>query len=166
MSIKLHILSVVVIVFFSSHSIGQENRHTKNVVYYELGGISFAPFSINYERLIGEGERVQLSIGIGAAVTNYISKPSTIEIKGYQLLFPLQANLLIGKKNHKIEIGYGMPFAIEKEEFGISSGLYVLRLGYRYQTYQKGLFFRASVNPAILAIVPAIMGSLAIGYNF
>jgi len=65
-----------------------------------------------------------------------------------------------------LEIGYGMPFAIKEDKFGISSELYVLRLGYRYQSYKRGLFIRASVNPSIIAIVPAIMGSIGIGYSF
>jgi hypothetical protein len=77
-----NILILVILVFFSNQILGQNDRRTKNVVYYEIGGISFAPISVNYERLIGHGEKIHLSIGAGVAVTHYLNMPSTIEISG------------------------------------------------------------------------------------
>jgi hypothetical protein len=59
-----------------------------------------------------------------------------------------------------------MPVAIEADRFGFTSGIYILRLGYRYQSLKKCLMFRAGINPAFIVIIPEIWGGLSIGYAF
>ena len=157
---------ILLIVTISINIFGQENKIDKNVIYYELGGTGFGPFSINYERDFSLNEKVVFAAGAGVSLTKYIHVGGTNYIKDYQLFIPIQINFLFGKKNHQFEIGYGMPIALKNDEFGIVGNIYVLRFGYRYQHKQSGLLFRASINPSVIVYVPSIMGGLSIGYTF
>jgi len=157
---------VLIIVVNSINIFGQENKIDRNVIYYELGGTGFGPFSLNYERNISLNEKVIFAPGLGASLTKYIHVGGTNFINDYQLFIPLQANFLFGKKNHRFETGFGMPIAIKNDEFGIVGHIYVLRFGYRYQHKQSGFLFRASINPSVIVFVPTIMGGLSVGYTF
>ncbi len=147
----------------SSQDVGNQ---PKNSLYYEVGGVGFAPISLNYERQFILGERTSLSIGGGISFTKYIQVFSTIWINEFQLFVPLQVNLLFGKSRSKFEIGFGMPFAIDTEDFPLVPGVFVFRLGYRFQPSERGLFFRASINPSIIVYIPTLMGSIGVGFSF
>ena len=142
------------------------SNQPKNSLYFEVGGVGFAPISLNYERQFILGDKTSLSIGGGISFTKYIQVGGTIWINEVQLFVPIQLNLLLGKNRSKFEIGYGMPFAIQKEGFPLFPAVYVLRLGYRFQPYEHGLFFRASINPSIVVYLPTLMGSIGVGYSF
>ncbi len=159
---------VIILVITSSYTKGQDlANNPRNVVYYELGGVGFSFYSINYERILAKGEITSLSIGCGLSLLTNQSTVNHVGFNGNQLKLPIQINLLFGRKEHKFEFGYGMPIGIEKPEFGLEAGFYVFRLGYRYQSHKRGLFFRASINPSLIAMaIPWAMGGLGIGYTF
>jgi len=155
------------LIIISKDSICQDIGHQpKNSLYYELGGTGFSFYSVNYERIISKGKIVSLSIGCGLSLLTNQSTETHVGFNGNQLKIPVQANLLFGRREHKFEFGYGMPFGLSKPEFGIEGGFYVLRLGYRYQSSKNGLFLRASINPSFVAIIPFPMGGFGLGYTF
>ena len=143
------------------------NSIPKNSVYYELGGIGFSFYSINYERLIANGEVVSFELGCGLSLLMNQGTQNVVGFNDNQLRIPIQANLLFGRREHKFEFGYGMPIGIRKPKFELEAGFYVLRLGYRYQSSTNGVFFRASINPSLVGIgIPYPMVGLGIGYTF
>jgi len=160
-------LLLILLVASSINTIGQDiNTYPKNVLYYELGGVGFGIFSINYENIISKGEFVSVSIGCGLSLRLNQGTVTHVGFNDHQLKIPIQANLLFGRSDHKFEFGYGMPIGLNKPEFGFEAGFYVLRLGYRYQSHKKGLFFRASLNPSFVVIMPFPMAGIGLGYTF
>lgn len=152
-------------------STGQEVNHSKNTVYYELGGTGWGIFSLNYDRLIPINETVSFAPGLGMSISNFVSTSYTYHIGDYQFFIPWQANFIFGRTNHHFETGIGMPIAIWTEKygeqkFGLRGEVYVLRFGYRYQPNDSGIIVRASINPTWFVTMPFIMAGLSIGYSF
>ena len=164
MSKRKFILIILSLLCFQLTS--QDIFKAKNTIYYEIGGTGYGLVSINYDRLFNLSEKIKFTFGLGFSITNSINVGGTESIGKNQFFIPLQGNFLFGKQRNKFEFGFGMPLAIDSEKFGIVSNIYVLRLGYRFQPAKKGIMLRASLNPSIIAIIPQIMGALAIGYIF
>ena len=157
-------LILIFIILGGLKAIGQEKIN--NTIYYEFGGTGFGAISINYERNISINDKVIFAPGLGFSLSNFIEVGGTKLINDNQIFIPWQVNFLFGEKNHHFETGFGMPLAINDDKFGFVGNIYVLRLGYRYQSQKTGFIFRASVNPSIIAIVPSIIGGISLGYSF
>jgi hypothetical protein len=160
------ILFLIVFIAISFVTFSQNNSSSKNTAYYELGGIGFGPVSLNYERLIPLGSSVLFAPGAGISFTKYIQVGGTFWINEIQVFIPVQVNFLFGKNNHHFIAGYGMPLGIKDNKFGVTTSIYVLRLGYRYQPAHSGFMFGASINPSIVVNSPMLMGGLLVGYTF
>ena len=157
----LFVFTAISIVAFS-----QNNTQPKNTLYYELGGSGFGPVSLNYERMIPLGNSVLLAPGAGISFTKYIQVGGTFWINEVQVFIPVQVNFLFGRNNHHFVAGYGMPIGIKDNKFGVTASIFVLRLGYRYQSKRSGFMFGASINPSIVVAAPTLMGGLSVGYAF
>jgi hypothetical protein len=91
---------------FSQISLQDQNRNTnRNNFYVELGGSGFY-YSANYELLIVKSKTLALFGRIGA---EYLP----IRDADRMIHFPLAANLTIGKKRSKIELGFGALFRLD-----------------------------------------------------
>ena len=149
---------------------GQENQAVskiaKNAFYYELGGVGFGLFSLNYDRILIQYEKFKFSVRIGYSITDFIHVGGTRKIYGHQYFIPVEAYLIIGRRKKYFEAGFGMPLAIDKYKFKFVSSIYVLRLGYRYQQHEKGLILRIGYTPPIGTMMPAMWGGISIGYAF
>jgi hypothetical protein len=161
---KLFLISLL----FTQISIikAQENKQTRNGINYEFFGTSYSEISLNYERFLILNQKFDLIFGGGIGFSSYISTPKSIQLGIFQLIVPIQINLLIGSGRHKIEVGYGMPIVIREDFPKKSTFIYVLKFGYRFQPRNSNLYLRASINPSVIVYTPKLIGGIGIGYNF
>jgi hypothetical protein len=138
----------------------KNERTAWNAVYAELGGAALI-YSVNYERLLIE----ELAIRLGVA---YWSASSAS-----LLLVPLQANLFLIGKNHKMEIGAGPVFASysAKSDFiGSSASGFVVygsgTLGWRYIPQHGGVNVGVALTPIFGNGVFVPWGGVKIGGVF
>jgi len=142
-----------------------------DAVFYD--DVRFYTIRYNLELLKGKNISFNGNIGIGvidpnSAIFNGSSTSSSNEI---DIVVPLEANLLIGQKQHKLELGLGthLLFGLEKTEETLtregSSGIQISQyqaeqettslwvfshIAYRYQPKVNGkLFLRAGIMPTI-----------------
>jgi hypothetical protein len=121
----------------------------KNAVYYEFLGNSFGNLDLNYDRIVYSNERGLAASGrIGIAY--YLSKSDLSPV-----MLPTMAQLLMGKKRHKLETGIGVIHSFTFR-YNLSSGgkefdKYLPRMaaliGYRNQKDQMGFMWRIGFTP-------------------
>ncbi len=148
-----------------SHSVAQ-NSPRKNTLFYELYGTGLGFVSLNYERVFQLSEKVLISPGVGLSLTKMVHVGETETWNDNQIFLPFQVNFLFGKNSHKVELGYGMPFALREKGLGLVSHIYMMRIGYRYQSKKNGLMLKASLNPGISVFIPFLWGGVGIGFSF
>lgn len=133
-----------------------KNKHT---VYLEIFGQGFAG-SLNYDLLFNSAGNWKRSFTIGAVVV-----PKSLGFgDGAYLGVPVSYNWLYGKKRSFLELGIGLTtqavdnFAsinMEGESKNSFSSMYTYltpKLGYRFQPYKSGLFFRATLTPHVALV--------------
>ena len=137
----------LVLALFSSLTFGQAFG-SKNAVSLELGGHGLY-YSINYERLIFNGDRFKTTGQLGIAY--YPSNSGPI-----QLWIPVLLNELITFGNSHAEIGAGYILTNETKNVIVDGefkeridGFLTARLAYRYQNPKKMLFYRIGFTPII-----------------
>lgn len=117
--------------------------------------------SVNYEQSFLTRENLDLKWRVG------LSFFPVDRNNGNSLIFPLLAEVLVGKGAHKFEGGLGQTFTIT------TKGKFFLLMpavaGYRYQPPGKHFFFRASYTPIISYLLDfqyQNWGGLSFGYQF
>lgn len=148
----------------------------KNSVFVEIGGNAII-YSINYDRLIDVSTKFKLSTRIGIHYTNkfplqyYRTLCIPIEISGLYSIY--------GSK-HFVEIGSGLSYLNSYDRITDHTEdiiILALRLGYRFQKPEGGLFVKIGFVPLYDWLVfnpdPAVphhtwllSGGLGIGYTF
>jgi hypothetical protein len=139
----------------------------KNTVQIELFGHGLL-YSLNYERVIFNGNRFKTTGQIGLAY--YPPKTNLIEV-----WIPVMLNQLLSFDKHHIELGLGHVFVNEHvpgfdtaTERRRTGGFISGRLGYRFQKPDGRLIIRAGFTPfreyrGTNAFHPS--GGLAVGYS-
>lgn len=151
-------LALLLICFFNlghAQEISEKTKLTSlNSLYVELGGNGLA-YSLNYDRILKHGEWFRTSARAGLSVLWW---------NGGSVAFPVEFNLLTGKKNHFLEVGVGAMYSYglewtayrsdptdpngDYDTYTNYSGLNASgRVGYRYQKPEGGFFFRAAYTP-------------------
>lgn len=103
----------------------QEESGARNLMYIELFGNALYFGSINYERMLAP----RLSARVGVSPVG---------------AFPVMANYLAGRGDHRLEAGIGLlAGASEVNTLGTAT------LGYRYQPQVQGMVFRAGWTPLL-----------------
>lgn len=156
----------------------------KNTIYAEVGG-NGTLYSLNFDQIFLAADNFRLSGRIGLGVTSNVFSGDIDPI------IPVEWNLWWGgKNNHYFETGIGVVAALGAQETSASlsntteSGVTIrrpvgnkeynsmyafTRLGYRYQSTNGGLFFRAGLTPTITAYAknaspsPRLEGSISVG---
>jgi len=171
MSVRFLILLLSIFLFLNSFS--QDKLIKKNTVSVELAGSGLF-YSINYDRLIVINEKIRFS-----ATTSLWYLPRIERLSDFQSFAGanLSFNTLFGKQTHFAELGFGFSYINMRQENGkMYHTTYIpLRIGYRYQKDEGGLFGRVSFMPLfenyqhvdvkVLAVVTPYL-ALAIGYTF
>ncbi len=142
---------------FAQISLQDKNRTlNRNNVYLELGGSGYY-YSVNYERILMRTGYTALFARLGFEY---------IPIRGADRIvhLPLAANLLLGKKRGKIEIGFGALFRLDFSQNNIGGDGYYLTnpptrifmtpmIGYRWHSkpneYGEQFMLRFSFTPLL-----------------
>ncbi|MFH2141209.1 MAG: hypothetical protein ABIJ97_02210, partial [Bacteroidota bacterium] len=112
--------------------------YPKNSYYVELLGNGIL-YSLNYERMIYQKNKMKLSARIGIESCEFL-----------RFSIPVEFNCNIGKRKKNLEFGLGYNpfnddlFAIDEARSLLKTSFFTLRIGYRYQG-SKGFLFRSGL---------------------
>ncbi len=138
---------LALLILLLTHLIEAYGQSSKNAVYLELGGSGLI-YSINYERLWIENENLSLCTNIGAT---YI--PSFFPNSDFKHIWgnSVGVSTLIGSQKHFAEIGFNLSYWYLKdiEDNTFLSTFLPLRLGYKYQKNDTGIFYKLAFVPII-----------------
>ncbi len=161
MRLTLKVILAILMLIAANNSFSQVNSKANNIIYLDLG-IIFTGSSgalgvgLNYERMLSDNVSIRAGVNIGM----FGAGKSGDAFGGSGIGFPVSFNYMTNNKN-KFEVGAGggpyIGFDTKKVKL-----MPAARIGYRYQTDEDGMMYRAGVEfPSNLYI------SLAgIGYHF
>ena len=132
--------------------------HQKNDFHLEVFGAA-GLYSINYERVIVNGNKLKTLASIG------FSYMGTKSWRGF--IIPISINQLLSFKEHHIELGIGgSPNFVISNDFGETWAQFIFtRIGYRYQKPKGKFIFRAGAIPIVYPEF-GIWGGISIGHSF
>jgi hypothetical protein len=158
----VRILIIIFSLFLFTNCYTQEITKANNIIYLDVGlifsGGSFAlGMGVNYERMLNDNFSIRGGVNIGFYNTHVIGD----KIAGTSIGFPVTFNYMTNNKN-KFEAGLGGGPRISLTDNNSNIFFPAFRLGYRYQTDEEGMMYRAGIDlPSNMYI------SLAgIGYHF
>ena len=169
---RMLILNIVCLIFCLPSFYGQNSIESRKSVYLELGGNGVL-YSLNYDQIVSPISEKSLwgyRIGIGGTYPLSFRPDDDIIIESKGI--PIEAYVLMGKKNHKLDFGLGLYPNIVVERMNESQLKvdYFLNFGYRYQPSSSGVVIRTGLAVqhfhlyGINATLPWIR--FAIGYAF
>lgn len=128
---------------------GAEPRTSENAVYLELLG-NGGPFSINYDRRVGEDVAVRIGFASWTADDLFLGDEAKTEL----VTVPLTVSWLPGAPSRGIELGGGVLLGSRKQdepfEDGSTSSTFVSLtgiVGYRWQPADGGWMFKIAFTP-------------------
>lgn len=157
-------LAIVSLGFIFSSTYGQKNNSTAyNSIYLELFGNAGYLYNISYDRIMYTKEMSSISIALG-----FQYFPSSDLANDYILSISPQVNYLYGIKHH-FETGFGAAFDFKSGDLVIP-----IRIGYRFQKPNGGVFCKIGLTPLITKSYPIFgdgyslvpWGGIAIGWTF
>jgi hypothetical protein len=150
----------------------QARTNAKNAVYAE-GATRGPVYSINYDRMFRQGEKLANSFRVGFSIYN-----NTVS-------FPVGINFITGTNEHHAEFSLTVIPYIDYDVHLVGSNnsesdKYIFvnpSIGYRYQKKEGGIFLKASVGPSIFLDPPSndfwnmdpklyAFGSIGLGISF
>lgn len=168
-------LFVVALLFYTGIAHGQRisDGSARNAVYADLA--SQGPiYSINYDRIFRQGERLDYSFNVGFSIAkNAVS-------------FPVGVHFITTNSDHHAEFGVTfIPYIEQKPALVGSAGkgdkdkyLYINPgVGYRYQKSSGGVFLKVLIGPSVFLDPPSddfwkmepklhAFGSIGVGISF
>jgi hypothetical protein len=152
----------------------QENRFLRNAIYMEVGGPGLL-YSINYEY------RIKPHLSLRAGFTSWTLRTDLFLVQFERFkytAFPLLVNYLTGnRQSSHLEIGIGLMPAFTSGRVGLlgmpsndvgsrSLLLGTASLGYRYQAYDGGFVFRATLTPLVSKYGSSFFAGISFGIGF
>ena len=142
---------------FGQDAIQNNIEPKRNTIFFEAGGNSFF-YSLNYDRLFSIKEKWRLAGRFGLMYVNTFSKQNR-SLAGV----PLELSYLRGSNTKFFELGIGVSgiydhYHAQSNPFTGSDSkelvlLSVLRVGYRNQKKEGGLFYKVGFTPLAGAIL-------------
>jgi len=147
----------------------------KNMVFFEAFGSSLV-YSINYERIILDNNRLNLSVRGGFMMLPDLNADS----EGYTMAFPTGINLSLGSDAKSLVLGTGFTPWLEATTGGMDandddmprhdwSSYTYFKIGTR-KVYSNGVFFEASLftfyDLLTNNFMPPIWIGISLGYPF
>jgi hypothetical protein len=128
----------------------QIGGRSANSFFAEVGGNGLY-YSLNYDKVGKMGKRAFLSVRIGIMVL-------PMRKGNWEFGIPVEVNASFGKENHYLEAGLGISYLHmnvwalssypQLQSAGMVHRFYrVLRIGYRYQRAEGGLFLKVGFTP-------------------
>lgn len=148
----------------SFHSLAQSTA--KNALYLELGGAAIA-YSLNYERTIFNGSKINTNARVGFAIFPLHGDQDINDINDINYLVPLGLNFVFGNKKRHFETGLNYTFGrtsssstttntlngvVVRKTTEVNqyfSNLLLPYIGYRYQKQEGGFLFKLNAMPVI-----------------
>ena len=139
-------LIIIFSLFLFVNVYSQEILKPKNIIYLDVGiiftGGSYAlGLGLNYERMLNDNLSVRGGVNLALYKTHVIGD----EISGTSIGFPVTLNYMTNNKN-KFEAGLGGGPRISLTDENTNIFFPAVRLGYRYQTDEKGMMYRAGID--------------------
>lgn len=168
------VFSLFIILFTGSVEFvfSQDKTSAKNVVYVE-GATRGPVYSINYDRIFRQGEKLAYSFRAGFSIYD-----NTVS-------FPVGVNFITGLHEHHAEFSLSVIPHIDYDVHLIGgnnteSDKYIFvnpAIGYRYQKQEGGIFLKAAIGPSIFLDPPSndfwnmdpklyAFGSIGVGISF
>ena len=168
-------LVITAFLFYTGMAYGQRiyEGSARNAVYANLASQD-PVYSINYDRIFRQGERLDYSFNVGFSIAkNAVS-------------FPVGVHFITTNSDHHAEFGVTfIPYIEQKPALVGSTGkgdkdkyLYINPgIGYRYQKNSGGVFLKALIGPSIFLDPPSddfwnmdpklhAFGSIGVGISF
>jgi hypothetical protein len=176
LNMKIFLLFIITI-FINSFSYAQNqtieppqrDQVKKNSVYIEGLGSAGAIYNLSYDRIVYQEEQNKFTIAMGM---QFLSHSPYNDNDWIGSISP-QINYLQGIKHH-LELGIGFTYLASMSNVFIREGIWgvPLRIGYRYQRDEGGLFLKIAYTPIIIdkeiissGFLP-VWGGLALGWTF
>jgi hypothetical protein len=169
---QFYLLSVIFLTGSTGFVFSQDRTKAKNAVYVE-GATRGPVYSINYDRIFRQGEKLAYSFRAGFSIYD-----NTVS-------FPVGVNFITGLNEHHAEFSLTVIPYIDYDVHLIGSNnsesdKYVFvnaAVGYRYQKAERGIFLKAAVGPSIFLDPPSndfwnmdpklyAFGSIGVGISF
>lgn len=165
----------IILLIFISTCIFSQNQKSKledsitkrNTIYFEFLGQGIVN-SLNFDRIHIQKRKFSTSLTVGISHWGYLYSYLMDDNMRVTSL-PISYNILLGSKNHKLELGLGLTESYIYSEYTSIENLATvyenpiyfnafkrfedletylnLKLGYRYQRMNGGFFFRTSLTP-------------------
>jgi hypothetical protein len=122
-------------------------QRNKNTVFFEAGGNGFF-YSVNYDRIMTDNQNWNLTGRAGLMYVNYFNSNARQMIG-----IPIEFSYIRGTHNNYFEFGLGITPIYDTynpSQFSTAKDLVVLsvlRIGYRHQKPEGGIFFKAGLTP-------------------
>lgn len=139
------LIAALIIQCCAEKSFSQTVTKANNIIYLDLGvfftsGAAAIGVGLNYERMLSDNVSIRTGVNIGL----FAAGKSGDAFSGSGIGFPISVNYMTNNKN-KFEIGTGagpyIGFGNQKVKL-----LPAVRIGYRYQTDEEGMMYRAGVE--------------------
>ncbi len=165
-------ITILLIMCFNIQNANAQSEYCtklrKNSIFLEVGGNGIV-YSINYDRLFDFSNKIKGSARIGV---NYFENFNNNESRIFGIPVEFSGLYSISKNKHFLELGTGLTYFNSKkfkESQNENVFIFALRLGYRYQNPEGGLFLKAGFTP--LNNFPdfefwVLIGGISIGYTF
>ena len=166
------LLSVIFLTAFNGFVFSQDRTKVKNAVYME-GATRGPVYSINYDRIFRQGEKLAYSFRAGFSIYD-----NTVS-------FPVGINFITGVNEHHAEFSLSVISYIDYNVHLVGSSetesdKYIFvnpAIGYRYQKTERGIFLKVAAGPSIFLDPPSddfwnmdpklyAFGSIALGISF
>lgn len=149
----------VILLLFSFTCYSQENnllidtiKVSKNAVYLDIGGSTCTPFSIHYNYIFKTKTRSYFDIDAGIGYYPKIQRNLINECIGLSALFNWNTKLY---KKHHMQYGTGITYSNglfqegfpDQQKRSVVALFANLRVGYKYQKPQGGIFFQIYASP-------------------
>jgi hypothetical protein len=169
---RLFSLFFILLIGCGGFVFSQDKATAKNAVYVE-GATRGPVYSINYDRIFRQGEKLAYSFRVGFSIYN-----STVS-------FPVGVNFITGLNENHAEFSFTVIPYIDYDvhlvgSTNTESDKYIFvnpAIGYRYQKAERGVFLKATVGPSIFLDPPSndfwnmapklyAFGSIGLGISF
>lgn len=145
---------------------------TKNSFFVEFAGNAgiyrghvLSLFSINYDRIIFDGEADKISIRIGSNIPLKYYSNNINPLNTSNHISTIMVNLLFGSRNVYIECGVGADLIFFNSDYQTSYGAFTSVLGLRYQNTKRGIMAKGGLTPTFFNGNLPLIGQGPYGYT-
>ncbi|WP_276502017.1 hypothetical protein [Terrimonas pollutisoli] len=141
-----YLLMPVMLFLFSKAGYCQHKATVAKNTFYTEWTSQGPVYSINYDRIIRQGEKVDYSVRAG------------FSLQKDALSFPVSLSVMTGRNEHHPEFSLAVTPYIDRSKYKDQTDSYIYvnpGIGYRYQKLNGGVFIRVAAGPSIFLDPPS-----------